>query len=50
VLTSERAREFGSVDHRVQVLADEAEGGDHHTYWHEAGRIFGATPLPRVTS
>jgi hypothetical protein len=37
VLASERAREPGSVDHRVHVLADEAESGDHHTRWHEAG-------------
>jgi hypothetical protein len=37
VLISERAREFRSVDPRIQVLADEAMGDGHHTRRYEAG-------------
>jgi hypothetical protein len=50
VLMSERAKESGSVDPKVQVLADESKGNDHRArqdIWHMAGWTSGAMRHPR---
>jgi hypothetical protein len=53
VLMSERARESGLVDPKVQVLADETKNNDHRARQddqHKAGWTSGDTRHPRVTS
>jgi hypothetical protein len=40
VLMSERARKSGSVDPRIQVLADKAKDDDHHACRHKSEMNF----------
>jgi hypothetical protein len=52
-LTSQRVRESGLVDPKVQILADEVKGNDHRSYQngqHEIERASGSACRPRVKS